>query len=551
MAIETSFTIKQVNVDEALKQAENKAKKTAGKIDNHLNKSGNANQMTKSLNAGLKSANSLGAKLGGTLKNVLGGLVSGGLWGAAIGAVIMGFQKIYDLWQDMTLSIEEKIQLASDKLSNASKEFSQAQGEVAEQQNIVKTLKDLDKMKNKSEAVNSLMIELVNMLNEKYGYLGQSINQTTGELQNFEKVIERVRQRQIDKLLEKKADEVSQAQKLVNMRSQDANYYANLDGSQEGLKGLDKMLDQTAKNPKQYAKIKALRDAYADLLGKQKQFDTMTRHAGTLANIPLQNKLNALLAQNKQLEKQIQDMDRESEFSRRAGNGPDRELNILKQRLAYVRQLKISQMKKGDEYAVQLNKANDELKPLRETQKHRQFTNEEQRQFDDLTKKQLELNIKLSQSKKQQLKHRLTEKQIAQQISQLDQKRTLKILSTKQTLQDELKQMRNALANSKQSQFEYQKQKLKKQGVLTPQTEKLLKRNIELKFNMQDLEKLKPNLSNLDIRTNELTARGGFQTGAVTADLGVINSQIRDYAAMQVRLLQRMDSKLNTNGGGY
>ena len=551
MAIETSFTIKQVNVDEALKQAENKAKKTAGKIDNHLNKSGNANQMTKSLNAGLQSANSLGAKLGGTLKNVLGGLVSGGLWGAAIGAVIMGFQKIYDLWQDMTLSIEEKIQLTSDKLSNASKEFSQAQGEVAEQQNIVKTLKDLDKMKNKSEAVNSLMIELVNMLNEKYGYLGQSINQTTGEVQNLEKALDRVRQRQIDKLLEKKADEVSQAQKLVNMRSHDANYYANLDGSQEGLKGLDKMLDQTAKNPKQYAKIKALRDAYADLLGKQKELDAMTRHAGTLANIPLQNKLNALLAQNKQLEKQIQDMDRESEFSRRAGNGPDRELNILKQRLAYVRQLKISQMKKGDEYAVQFNKVNDELKPLRETQKQRQFTNEEQRQFDDLTKKQLELNMKLSQSKKQQLKHRLTEKQIAQQISLLDQKRTLKILSTKQTLQDELKQMRNALANSKQSQFEYQKQKLKKQGVLTPQTEKLLKRNIELKFNMQDLEKLKPNLSNLDIRTNELTARGGFQTGAVTADLGVINSQIRDYAAMQVRLLQRMDSKLNTNGGGY
>jgi len=44
-------------------------------------------------------------------------------------------------------------------------------------------------------------------------------------------------------------------------------------------------------------------------------------------------------------------------------------------------------MKKGDEYAVQFNKVNDELKPLRETQKQRQFTNEEQRQFDDLTKK--------------------------------------------------------------------------------------------------------------------------------------------------------------------
>jgi len=35
------------------------------------------------------------------------------------------------------------------------------------------------------------------------------------------------------------------------------------------------------------------------LLGKQKELDAMTRHAGTLANIPLQNKLNALLAQNK------------------------------------------------------------------------------------------------------------------------------------------------------------------------------------------------------------------------------------------------------------
>jgi len=62
--------------------------------------------MTQSLNAGLKTANGLGAKLGGTLKNAFGGLVSGGIWGAVISGVMIGVQKIYEVWQNMTLSLE-------------------------------------------------------------------------------------------------------------------------------------------------------------------------------------------------------------------------------------------------------------------------------------------------------------------------------------------------------------------------------------------------------------------------------------------------------------
>lgn len=107
MAIETTFKIKQVNVDEALQEAEAKAQKSAANIDRSLNSAGSgANKMTNTLNTGLKTANSLGAKLGGTLKNVFSGIASGGIWGMAIAGVTMALQKAYEMWKNMTLSME-------------------------------------------------------------------------------------------------------------------------------------------------------------------------------------------------------------------------------------------------------------------------------------------------------------------------------------------------------------------------------------------------------------------------------------------------------------
>lgn len=71
----------------------------------------------------------------------------------------------------------------------------------------------------------------------------------------------------------------------------------------------------------------------------------------------------------------------------------------------------------------------------------------------------------------------------------------------------------------------------------------------KIQFQLGDLEKIKPNLSNLDIKTNQLTARGGFSTGAVVmADKDRINQQIANYNQRQANLLQQIKNILQ-NGG--
>ena len=54
----------------------------------------------------------------------------------------------------------------------------------------------------------------------------------------------------------------------------------------------------------------------------------------------------------------------------------------------------------------------------------------------------------------------------------------------------------------------------------------------------------KLDLSGMDTKTNELTARGGFATGALTTPLETINSQIRDYAKRQTELLDKINNEI-------
>ena len=117
MAIETSFTIKQLNADEALKQAEEKAKKTAQNIDNTLNKNPVEVQVKpfgktvagelKKIKAGLSAVGAEGAGEMGKLAKVF----SAGPIAFAVAAIGGGLaylaNGIKDTYDKMTLSSEE------------------------------------------------------------------------------------------------------------------------------------------------------------------------------------------------------------------------------------------------------------------------------------------------------------------------------------------------------------------------------------------------------------------------------------------------------------
>lgn len=76
-----------------------------------------------------------------------------------------------------------------------------------------------------------------------------------------------------------------------------------------------------------------------------------------------------------------------------------------------------------------------------------------------------------------------------------------------------------------------------------------IKNLTKIEFDLGELDKLKPNLSMLEIKTNDLTARGGFSSGAVImADKDRINQQIANYSMKQANLLQQIKNIIQ-NGG--
>ena len=66
---------------------------------------------------------------------------------------------------------------------------------------------------------------------------------------------------------------------------------------------------------------------------------------------------------------------------------------------------------------------------------------------------------------------------------------------------------------------------------LTDSQKKDVETLFDLEEKLKNISKFKLNLSGMDIKTNDLTARGGFQTGAVLPDIVSINKSIRDYSA--------------------
>jgi hypothetical protein len=75
---------------------------------------------------------------------------------------------------------------------------------------------------------------------------------------------------------------------------------------------------------------------------------------------------------------------------------------------------------------------------------------------------------------------------------------------------------------------------------------KMVDKLADLKFDFSDLPKL--DLSKYEIKTNELTQRGGYKGGAVLPSKNSINQQIRNYNAKQVTILTEIHNVLK-NGG--
>ena len=184
MAIETSFTIKQVSVEEALKKAEAKVEASAKRMDSSLAKGGGgASTAVKQVTQGLEGVNKMGGKAGGVLKGMVEGFASMlnpiSLATAAVGLLVAGLKKMYDSYKEKMEQIRKTAEWTLAQAQEAGK------GVETRQNRDAGYLQRLEEINDKEVVDNATKLEavrIINLLTTQYGDLGLSIDEATGKI---------------------------------------------------------------------------------------------------------------------------------------------------------------------------------------------------------------------------------------------------------------------------------------------------------------------------------------------------------------------------------
>lgn len=190
--IETVFSIKQVNVDAALKEAENKAKNSAAKIDKSLQSAGKGagkgvKDSLQQAGKGMESINKLGGKMGGVFKNAteaLSGMLSPiGLITAGITALVALGVKMWDKFTQSAEQYSQKVAIGAERAKQEQDQLNKSQ---AQDKGYLKRLQQLARAENLSNAQKIQAAKLIDVLSRRYGDLGVSIDMATGKIMGLD-----------------------------------------------------------------------------------------------------------------------------------------------------------------------------------------------------------------------------------------------------------------------------------------------------------------------------------------------------------------------------
>ena len=241
-------------------------------------------------------------------------------------------------------------------------------------------------------------------------------------------------------------------------------------------------------------------------------------------------------------------------------------LNDIKRVIQAEKQLKQLQKKKGgkqkkDEYDKQALQAK-----MRQLQIEAQIEELNKRsvkyyqQQNDNLDKELAVEKLILQGKYQEAEKQKLINQLKEQGLKVDQKQIDAIMKKKKELNSlnvdkQLKNQGQSLLDKfglKDKNSRYQKRVRQLQQAnktsLTDDQKQKVKTLVDLQIKTEQLENLKPNFSDLQIKTNELTARGGFAGGAVVPNIDAVNKQIRDYEAKSYSTLTQIKQLLSKGG---
>lgn len=215
MAIKAKFTVDNREIKKGLQEVDQQAKNTGNSIKTSMEQA----------NKGFDSANKLGSKMGGTLKNLqeafMGmlspiGLITTGI--TALGALAV------KVWDMMTVSAEEYAKKASNAVENANANLDKTLKQERTDSGYLDRLIELSKAENISNAMKVEAIELISLLSKRYGDLGISIDIATGKITGLDKA-------QVALLRKQQEMQISAAKISVNAQKM------NTDSAAEGAIG--------------------------------------------------------------------------------------------------------------------------------------------------------------------------------------------------------------------------------------------------------------------------------------------------------------------------
>lgn len=184
MAIETSFTIKQVSVEEALRQAEAKVDASARRMDSSLAKGGSgASDAVQRVARGLEGVNKLGGKSAGVLKEMVEGFAAMlnpvALVTAAVGLLVVGLKRMYESYKEKMEQIRKTAEWTYSQAREASKGTETRQARDA---GYLRRLEEINEMELVDNATKLEAAKIIEALTEQYGDLGLSIDEATGKI---------------------------------------------------------------------------------------------------------------------------------------------------------------------------------------------------------------------------------------------------------------------------------------------------------------------------------------------------------------------------------
>lgn len=516
MSIYSSLGLDTKPFNKALNDAEKNMINSAKRMDKHVK--------------GIGKSVSPGANIKDKINNFSGGLDAGGVGGGKLG-------KMGNLFTSKMALAAAAVGVAIKAVATALDYYQQKRRDAVEvdKMNIESLNKVIETRKKEREEIKKSVDAL--------GKYGEKAKLTNEEQVRAALEIEKLNNRGVggayvegDQVvgfdyLKNELQEKNRASQIAELKAQERMIKSQISNQRELVKVSEKQRYSDAFLKTTYVKdaedaakaMSALVDQLGELSKERRKLEKESNPKAEKKRISDERKI--LEARLKDMEKSRSDKDKDS--AERNMTEQQKLLELEKEIQAEKTKLKEEEIKISKDKAFQ-----EKWKEAKGSDSYERNQNQLLKDEIRLQERKLELEEKereLKEAKERQNKN------FKKHIS--DQAKSLKIKALENAGLKHQAQLEKALDDAKRA----------KGADLNDAEKQQVERLVQLQQQLENIPKL--NFNGLDIKTNQLTSRGGFKSGAVSTDIDKVNKSIEGYTKQQVVIANQILEEIKNIGG--